>query len=103
MPSSLHARKTRMAISPRFAHMTFFSGTMAIGALERATHREPEGPVRERRRAYCRSRAVAMTAQTWDSRSESDSPPSRAVGLDPSLRTGPLGKAAAQTAWAFTD
>src|SRR5208282_2847367 len=30
MPSSLQARKTRMAISPRLAHMTFWSGWLGM-------------------------------------------------------------------------
>src|SRR5712664_2951340 len=43
IPSSLHARKMRIAISPRFAHSTLRRGTMAMrvmldqGANRRAT------------------------------------------------------------------
>src|SRR5215471_21551217 len=33
MPSSLHARKTRIAISPRFAQRTFLIGAIDIGGV----------------------------------------------------------------------
>src|ERR1700737_259192 len=78
MPSSLHARKMRIAISPRFAHSTLWRGTMAIRAMVHLLRRAcSEGYLEHLRLVnalWLEPAPVAAFAASWRARLEQAAP-----------------------------